>query len=56
MGGEAMAIHASVEEADEIIDQIMGTVTIFILTFTLFFNQNMFKMKLSINFCFYLIF
>ena len=34
MGGEAMAIHASVEEADTIIDQIMGTVTIFIWTFT----------------------
>ena len=30
MGGEAMAIHASVEEADAIIDQIIGTVTIVI--------------------------
>ena len=26
LGGNAMAIHASVEEADAIVDQIMGTV------------------------------
>ena len=34
LGGNAMAIHASVEEADAIVDQIMGTVTTFSWNFT----------------------
>ena len=50
MGGEAMAIHASVEEADAIIDQIIGTVTIVIWTFTRFLNLSFTEMKFSVKF------
>ena len=40
LGGNAMAIHASVEEADAIVDQIMGKVTTISLKFT--FKANYF--------------